>query len=110
MDFDIDTSHGIRGVMFSLMAMGIVYCVKEIIKGIWVYRQRNKGPTRNEFQELTKALNAHSEIIKNQKVITEKIAMDLHRYYLFLKVIAVDKWPKYFKAVKELEDEEKNLN
>lgn len=103
---DIDFQHGLSGIILSLVGVIAAYLLKDIIRGIWFFVHRNKRPTREEFKELSKALNHNSELLFNQKNISEKMSLDVRRIYLFLKVIAGEKWPSYRKQVEEIE----NLN
>lgn len=104
-DISLDTTHGIRGLLVSFIVIVALYIVKDIIKGIWTYVHRNLGPSRNEFIILTKALQANSELLLQQKLINEKMATDVRRIYLFLKVISGKNWPSFRKQVEEIEKE-----
>jgi len=42
----------------------------------------------------------------NQKLVMEKLSEDIRRIYLFLKIMAKEKWPEYRRQV----EEEENLN
>lgn len=108
---EIDTQHGIKGILFSLGGIFLAYIVKDIIKGIYAFRNRNKAPTRQEFKELISALQLHTETLNllkgtlnEQKLITDKMSIDIRRIYLFLKAIAGQQWPEYRKQVKEIEE------
>lgn len=105
MNPELDTQHGIKGLVLSLIGLVAIYVLKDIGKGIYNYRTRNRRPTRDEFIELTRALKANSELLQQTKHVTEKMAMDITRIYLFLKVIAGAKWPEYRRQVKEMEDD-----
>lgn len=103
--FDLDTQHGVKGLLLSFIGLALAYVMKDVVKGIYAFLNRNKRPTREEFQHLIKALNANSQLLNQQKLIGEKLALDVRRIYLFLKVIAGTKWPEYRKQVNEIEDE-----
>lgn len=92
--------------------MVATYLIKDIVKGIIAFINRNKGPSRIEFIELTKALKDNSSLLHEQKLISEKLSTDVRRIYLFLKAIAGEKWPEYRKVVGDIEKEikESGLN
>lgn len=102
----IDIQHGFKGIIISLIGVIAAYLIKDIIKGIWLFAHRNRRPTREEFRDLAKALNHNSDMLMSTRNITEKMSLDIRRIYLFLKVMAGDKWPSYRKQVEEIE----NLN
>jgi hypothetical protein len=102
----VDIQHGLRGLIFSFIGIISAYLIKDIAKGIWFFINRNKRPTREEFKDLTKALNHNSDLLMNQKLVIEKLSEDIRRIYLFLKIMAKEKWPDYRRQVEELE----NLN
>lgn len=104
----LDLQHGIKGILFSVVGLVAISLASSISKAVWAYVRRNKWPTREEFKELTQALHANSELLSHQKHITDKMAMDFRRIYLFLKEIAGDKWPQYRKQVEEIEKEIKS--
>jgi hypothetical protein len=101
---DIDTQHGLKSILISLVGIILTYLLKDIVKGIYAFKTRNQRPTREEFKELTQALNAHTEALQKQKHMTDKMALDIKRIYLFLKIIAGHQWPEYRKEVKEMEE------
>lgn len=99
----VDTQHGLKGILLSILGLIAAHFIKDIIKAISEFRNRNKGPTRDEFKELSKALIHNSELLMDQKLVTQKMGDDLKRIYIFLKVIAKEKWPSYRKEVEEIE-------
>lgn len=103
---DIDFQHGLKGLLISLLALVAAHLLKDIVKGVWVYIHRNMLPTRQEFRELSKALEHNAEMLAQQKNINQKMSDDVRRIFLFLKVIAGAQWPTYRKQVEEIE----NLN
>lgn len=100
---NLDTQHGLKGILLSILGLIAAHFVKDLIKAFWEFRNRNKGPTRDEFRDLSKALNNNSDRLMEQKLVTQKMSTDLKRVYLFLKIIAKDKWPAYRKEVEEIE-------
>jgi len=103
---EIDVSHGIKELIYSVLALIGVRVLSDFLKGIWLFVNRRKIPTREELQNLTEALRNNTESIMNQKALTIKMSQDLKRIYLFLKVIAGEKWPAYRKQVEDLEKDE----
>lgn len=97
-ELSLDTTHGLKGVIVSLLVAMAVYLIKDIVRGIWIFVHRNWGPSRNEFIELTKEIHSNSELLLQQK-------KDIRRIYLFLKVISGDKWKVFRKQVEEIEKE-----
>lgn len=89
----------------SLVGLFAAKIVGDLIKGIWTFINRHKGPTGDEFRALTKALTESSVALNEQKLITKKMGDDVRRVYLFLKVIAGEQWPAYRSKVEEIEKE-----
>ncbi len=99
----LDLNHGLKGMMFSLIGLVAANVLAHIVKGIWAYSRRNMGPTKAEFKELTLSLRETKAALDGQKLVIEKMSQDIRRIYLFLKVMAGEKWPKIYKKVRDLE-------
>lgn len=102
-----DISQTLHKLVMYIVGAISTYIMKDVVKGIISYRNRNRRPSRLEFQELTKALNQNTEEQGKQKFIVEKMGIDIRRMYLFMKAIAGDKWPDYRKIVEKKEEEDK---
>ena len=89
-----------NGILATLLGMWATQVASYVIKSVHAYMTRNKRPTREQFNRVIRGF-------ENQRAVTDKMSMDQRRIYLFLKVIAGDKWPKYFNEVKEIEEREK---
>ncbi len=105
MDQAIDLEHGLRGVLLSIAGLIAANLIVITTRGVMAYLRRNKNPTREQFVQITKALEANTLALDQQKGLTIKMSMDMRRIYLFLKVIAGSKWPAYRKKVEEIEKE-----
>lgn len=101
---NIDTSHGLKGVLISLMGLIAAHLAVSIARGLWAFFNRNKGPTGQEFRDLSKSFKDASQSINEQRVITVKMSHDMRRIYLFLKLMAGDKWKIYREQVNEMEE------
>jgi hypothetical protein len=93
---------GFEKHLFALVGVIAAYLVKDLAKWAYDYTIRKRSPSREEFIKLTEALN-------NSTSATTKMASDIQRIYLFLKVIGGEQWPTHFEKVKKLEEEEKIL-
>ncbi len=100
----LDLEHGLRGMLLSLIGLVAANVLAHIVKGFWAYYRRNIGPTQDQFRSLTEALKETKAALDGQKLVMDKISQDIRRIYLFLKVMAGERWPKLYKKVKELEE------
>lgn len=105
----LDLIHGLKGMLISLIGLVGANVLSRIVQGIWAFARRNMGPTREQFNSLTEALNKNNVALDGQKLTVAKMASDLRRIYIFLKVIAGDRWPDIRRKVEEIEKEQ-NLN
>lgn len=101
--------HGLKGMLLSVIGLLAANLLSHVIKGIWAFARRNIGPTKDQFKELTTALQENKSALDSQKLTMEKMALDIRRIYIYLKVISGARWPKYRKQVEEIEKEQ-NVN
>ncbi len=105
----LDMEHGLRGMLLSIIGLLGAMVLSHVVKGIWVYFRRNKVPSREQFRQLTEALSKNTAVMESQRLMIDKIARDIRRIYLFLKVISGEKWKKFYAKVEEIEKDQ-NLN
>ena len=109
MDFSFDTTHGLQGLVYSAIGLVLVKTLTDIIKGVWSFINRNKGPTKEQFETLMKELQVTQKAFTDFQGSSHKMSKDLHRCFLFLKVMAGEEWPKLRKKVEDIESEEKTF-